>query len=159
MRQVQQQQQHRFCRQVHPRCQRLAAVVSKSVLQTHHKEALRAYQQAAPPKQPVCLARVSEVMPGCRGLVAAQQLQAGQPVLALPPSNTLSVPLGGGVHEWESDWLEPFERAHGSLPPVLVDRLMQTVDHGGYVMAKTIFLSFMSQLGKLCLSSNHHCMV
>jgi hypothetical protein len=100
---------------------------SAKALRPQEAAAARQYQQTsstAAPK-PLCLARVVEVSPGYKGLVAAQQLQPGQAALVLPSYNTMSVPLSSeAVHQWECEWLDPFERAHGPLPAALVDLLM-----------------------------------
>lgn len=37
-------------------------------------------------------------------------------------------PAPSDVARWEVEWLEPFEKAHGPLPPALVDFLMSTED-------------------------------
>lgn len=106
---------------------RHAAAVLAAALQPHELAALQMFQQTGRPQRSICLAKVAEAAAGCgRGLVAAQHLQPGQPVLTLPVHNTLSVPLPGSssVYQWECEWLEPFERAHGPLPLQLVDFLM-----------------------------------
>jgi hypothetical protein len=112
----------------------LHVCASVKALRPHEAAAARLYQQTtstAAPK-PLCLARVVEVLPGCKGLIAAQQLQPGQAAVLLPSYNSLSVPLSSeAVYLWECEWLEPFERAHGPLPAALVDLL---TDHTGFSM-------------------------
>lgn len=121
------------------RCGRFSTKLCAST-KTHEAAVLRTFLQAVPsPPRPICLARVVEVSPGCKGLVAAQQLQPSTAALMLPPYNTLSVPVtdqqaagaasaADNVYQWECSWLQAFERVHGPLPSVLVKYLGQQGD-------------------------------
>lgn len=132
-----QQQQHR--RGLHQRHRRFN-IKLRARIKTDEAAVLRTFLLTAPsPPRPICLASVAEVSPGCKGLLAAQQLQPSQAALLLPPYNTLSVPVASPeaageasaadrVYQWECSWLQAFERVHGPLPPVLVDYLMQQGD-------------------------------
>jgi hypothetical protein len=42
-------------------------------------------------------------------------------VLIIPEANSLTVPevQGSSVFAWEEKWLQPFEAAHGALPPAV----------------------------------------
>lgn len=76
---------------------------------------------------PVCLADIVELKPGCRALVAASDIQAGDTVLELSDCNSLCVsdtPTWRSV--WRRDWLKPFEAAHGRLPKSLVSLITST---------------------------------
>lgn len=120
------QRSHTRQRQQHTRrCRHLYLLrPPAAALQPHETEALRAFLHNTAPRTPLCLGRIStDTQSSSRGLAATQRLQPGQPAILLSPSYVLSAPTGK-EQQWESDWLVPFERLHGPLPPVLVELLM-----------------------------------
>jgi hypothetical protein len=101
-----------------------------------------------PPQQPqqqaaVCRARVRQVAHGGGLVVPADGagVARGQPVLLLPPCNTLRVPLAPtSLYEYECAWLEGFEAAHGAVDAALLGFLLRGAQQHPQLCARASLL-------------------